>query len=404
MKNYPPALILDLSATGVAVGRILARHGVKVYGADIQDIAIGKFSKYIKRPPFGYKVELNSIFLDELIQFSKKNASKPVLIPSSDSFIEFVGKHFNVLKEHFLMQSSLSPQVSFKFLNKREFYKICDKYDVAYPKTLLLTGEESANDIMKVLRFPIILKPYLIHKWKRYLSGNKVILIKHINELRIILSKEKVLLKDSMLQEVIPGPEENIYLFKGYFDKYGKFLASFTGRKIRQYPPNFGSGSFAESVFNEEVERLSVEFLRKLNFQGICGTEFKYDSRDSIYKMIEINIRPQLWEDLTRVSEREVLWTAYCDLAGLELPKQNDQKNQVRWIYFIRDIFSGLWHVKNSNACFKDWIKSYSSGIKTDALIDFKDWGLIMSLPFYSFSQVYNYKVKPYLSFLSKRG
>lgn len=397
MNHYPPVLILDLSATGIAVARILGNHGVDVYGADLSKISIGRFSKYVKKPAFGYKIEIDSHFLDMLTYFAKSFNNKPVLLPCSDVFIEFVSKYYGILKDFFAIQESLAPTISSRFLDKREFYKMCEEYNIPYPKTIRLSGYEMASEIVKKLKFPMILKPYLIHKWKKYLKGKKVIFIQNADELEHILKKEKNLLKDSLLQEIIPGSEENIYIFKGYFGKDGELRAFFTGRKIRQYPPNFGSFSLAESIENEEVKQMSINFLRRAKFKGLCGTEFKYDQRDSYYKIIEINIRPQLWEDLTRLAEAEVLWVAYCDLAGINFTSQNKQKNNVKFAYLLRDLYSALYQIKNGELRFIEWLKSYSN-LKGDALIDFKDWKLLIGIPIYVISQLYLYKIKPFLS------
>jgi predicted ATP-grasp superfamily ATP-dependent carboligase len=394
--NMPPALVLDLSATGVAVARMLAGHRVEVYGAEAREDTIGNYSRHIKEPSFGFKFEPNDKFLEDLIQFSRMFDTRPVLIPADDLYIEFIGEHFEVLKDYYVIQGSLSPDISPQFLNKKDFYKLCDKFNVSYPKTIYSTGSESIKDITDQLRFPIILKPNLIHKWKKYLKGQKIMFIESGEKLKDVLNNHKAILENSMLQEVIPGPENEIYLFKGYFNREGKLKSSFTGRKIRQYPPNFGSASLAESMPNEEVERISVEFLEAVKFHGLCGSEFKYDERDNEYKMIEINIRPQLWEDLTRIAEKEIMWTAYCDLAGLSIPEQHDQKNGVKWVYVTRDIFSALWQIKNSGLSLFDWIKSYK-GTKGDALVDFCDLRMLIHLPFYTLSQVYKYKVKPLL-------
>ncbi len=390
-KIFPPALVLDLSATGLAVGRILCQHGVEVYGLDFSNFAIGQFSKYIKKP-FKNLILKKENFCTLLIDFSKKFETKPVLIPCSDRFIELVSENFDTLKQYYIIQDSLSPSIAPIYLNKREFYKLCERFDVNFPKTMYITGEETIDEIVKNLRFPIILKPYLIHKWKKYLKGQEVILIDNIKKLNEIFSREKVLLKDSMLQEVIPGPESNIYLFKGYFDKDGKNRAYFTGRKIRQYPPNFGSASIAESIINEEVNKLSIEFLEKVGMKGLCGTEYKYDPRDKIYKMIEVNIRPQLWEDLTRIAERDVLWIAYCDLAGFETPLQEEQKNYVRWVYLARDIYSAYYFMKRGETSFTEILKSYKN-LRADAIIDLKDPKTIIGAPIYIFSQLYFYKI-----------
>ena len=79
LKGLPPALVLDLSATGIAVVRMLSRHGVQVYGADLPGRAVGKYSKYIKEPLFGYELKTRSNFLEDLIAFSKTFSNKPFL-------------------------------------------------------------------------------------------------------------------------------------------------------------------------------------------------------------------------------------------------------------------------------------------------------------------------------------
>jgi len=403
MHKLPPALVLDLSPTGIAVARILHCHGVDVYGVDVSERAIGKFSRYIKKPSFGFETDLNKKFVDNLIYFSKRFSKKVVLIPCSDVFIEFVSSHFDILNEYFYIQDSLNPDISEKFLNKRKFYSLCEELNIPYPKTLYLKGYEKSDYILQRLRLPMILKPNLIHKWKKHLKGKKVVEIKNKDELNDILKKERELLKDSMLQEIIPGPEENIYVCKCYFDKSGKLLASFTGKKIRQYPPIFGSGSYMVSCEAKEVEEISISFLTKAGFKGICGTEFKYDPRDGIFKMLEVNIRPQLWEDLTRVAGREVVWVAYCDLAGLEIPELNSQRNGAVWCFLFRDIISGIWHVSKGNGKFWKWLCSYMKKIDTDALIDFRDFPLLVRLLGYILKEIYLFKIRPNLDLIRKK-
>ena len=394
-QKLPPALVLDLSATGVAVARILAAHGVTVYGAEARVDSIGNYSKYIREPSFGYHIELNDDLLDRLIEFSRLCDTLPVLIPADDLYIEFIGNHYDVLSNYYLMQSSLSPDISPQYLNKKDFYHLCEEYGVPYPKTIFAEGSENIQEVLEKLRFPIILKPNLIHKWKKYLKGKKVMLVETKKELEDIFLNHKEILKDSMLQEVIPGAEDQLYLYKGYFSKDGKVLSSFTGRKIRQYPPDFGSASLAESLPNKDVEKFSIDFLEAAKFHGLCGSEFKYDERDNEYKMIEINIRPQLWEDLTRIADKQLVWTAYCDLAGIEMPEDRPQRNGVKWVYSTRDLFSALHQVRSGNVSFKEWIISYR-GTRADALIDFSDFRMLLQLPVYTLIQVYKYKIKPW--------
>ncbi len=390
MKNLPSVLILSLSATGVAVARAFASHNVRVYGTDHQ-FAAGIFSKFINRPFFGYKVRLDENLLENMIAFSKKQSLKPVLFPSDDRFIEFVSNNYDELNNHFIMQKSLAPDVSKTFLNKNKFYELCDKHNVMYPKSFFLNGDETVEDVMEHVSFPMILKPYLIHKWKKRLHGNKVILIKNAHELKDVLSKWRNDLQHMMIQEVIGGKESDIWIFKGYFDENGRVLCSFTGRKLRQYPPVFGSASLAESVSNSELNKTSVDFLTSLRFHGLCGAEFKFDRSDGAYKMIEVNIRPQLWDDLMRIAGKEIIWTAYCDMIG-DKASESEQKYDIKWIYLTRDILSAFWHIRKNNLSFPEYIKSYK-GLRTEAFFDIRDIKTFFGVPVDSLCQFYKYYI-----------
>lgn len=389
MNDLPVALVLSLSASGVAVARSLAAHKVSVYGADHQ-FAAGLFSRYIKKPNFGYQVALDNNFLENLIIFAEAKKLKPVLLPSDDRFMEFVSHHYDILKEHFILQESLKPDVCQLFLDKKIFYELCGQHNIKYPKTAFITGQESVGDIIHKIRFPMILKPHIIHKWKRKLRGQKVIMIRNKEELEIVLNQWRDNLEHMVIQEVIEGKESDIWIFKGYFNQHGEIIDFFTGRKLRQYPPGFGSASLAESASNDKIAEISIDFLTQLKFQGLCGTELKYDHRDNEYKIIEINIRPQLWDDLMRVAGKEILWVAYCDMTGNEITVRSNQMNGIKWGYLTRDILSALWHMEKNNLLFSEWIKSYRK-LHSEALFDIKDLKMFLGIPLYTFYQFYRY-------------
>jgi len=389
-SSLPPVVVLGLSATGLAVGRIFSARGVKVYGTDREKGGIGRYSKYILKPPFGYLANPDSL-LDDLIFFSKSIGVKPVLFPASDDFIEFITQNASFLKEYFFFQSSFEKKKTEHFLNKKKFYQLCEEHGVDVPRSLYLNGHECIENILKEIRLPFIIKPDLIHLWKKRFHGKKVILVDTVEEFQRVINQYDGILAQSTIQEVIPGPESNIFIFKGYFEEAsGKCIADFTGQKIRQVPMNFGSGSFVRSVSNEDVLRLSREFLNACDFRGICGSEFKYDDRDKKYKMIEINIRAQLWEDLTRVALRDVLWYAYADLIGLPVDPLPAQKNGVTWSYMLRDIATPLHFVKTTGLSLRDWFGSYRH-LSTDAILDIKDPLLTIAAPFQTISLVLNY-------------
>jgi D-aspartate ligase len=389
-SSKPPVVVLGLSATGLAVGRIFSARGVKVFGTDREKGRIGRYSKYILKPPFGYIVNADTL-LDNLVEFSKKLGTKPVLFPADDDFIEFITRNASDLREYYLFQSSYERNKTEDFLNKKRFYQLCEEHGVTMPQSLYLNGDEAVDDILRKIRLPFIIKPDLIHHWKKRFHGKKVIMIKTVEEFQNVINQYDGILAQSTIQEVIPGPESNIFLFKGYFtEATGECIADFTGQKIRQVPVNFGSGSFVKSVANNDVRKISIAFLKSCEFRGLCGSEFKYDDRDKSYKMIEVNIRAQLWEDLTRVALRDVLWYAYGDLVGLPLEPLQAQKYGATWSYMLRDVATLFHFIKSTGFSFGDWFGGYCH-LSTDAVLDLKDPLLTFAAPFQTINQVFNY-------------
>ena len=56
-----------------------------------------------------------------------------------------------------------------------------------------------------------------------------------------------------MASEIIPGDGSNIYAYVGYRSKSGKIINEWTGRKLSQYPDDFGVFSSASNEAPDDV-------------------------------------------------------------------------------------------------------------------------------------------------------
>jgi len=97
---------------------------------------------------------------------------------------------------------------------------------------------------------------------------------------------------ESVMQEYVPGVG---YGYFALFNK-GELKASFMHRRIREYPVTGGASSAAESVHDPELERAGSKLLKSLNWHGVAMAEFKKDTRDGKFKLMEIN--PKFWGSL----------------------------------------------------------------------------------------------------------
>src|SRR5262249_37808160 len=94
-----------------------------------------------------------------------------------------------------------------------------------------------------------------------------------------------------MLQEYIPGGSEMVWMFNGYFDRKSNCLFSVTGKKLRQYPPHTGVTSLGICIANEAVLGRTTRFMASIGYRGILDIGYKYDSRMSEYKLLDVNPR-----------------------------------------------------------------------------------------------------------------
>jgi predicted ATP-grasp superfamily ATP-dependent carboligase len=95
-----------------------------------------------------------------------------------------------------------------------------------------------------------------------------------------------------LLQEYVPGEGRGLFAL---FDR-GEERAVFMHRRLREYPVTGGASTAAESIEDPELRELGLRLLRALRWHGVAMVEFKHDSRDGGYTLMEIN--PKFWGSL----------------------------------------------------------------------------------------------------------
>jgi predicted ATP-grasp superfamily ATP-dependent carboligase len=343
MSNNTLAIVLGLSPTGLYVIRELGKQGVPVLGIT-DGFECGRSSKFLSHPNRYWQLTNEQELLAKLCSMAELTDTKPVLLPTADRHIDFISRFSDQLKKYFVFQTSYAPnRVSF-ILDKSKFYALCEQHGLAFPY-LWRVQRDLLSTLINDIRFPCIIKPSLIHEVRHFMAGKKVLLAHDRSEYEKVIKPIPESASGWLVQEIIPGPESNIRLFGGYFDLKSLPQQTFTASKLRQYPPGFGSASLVESRWHEEIHTASVDFLKKIGFQGICGTEFKIDPRDNVPKMIEINPRPTLWFHITHTANKRIAYAAYRDLQSLSIPSEVPQKEGILWRYALKDIYSSIFYV-----------------------------------------------------------
>lgn len=382
-----PAVVLALTGTGMAVSRSLNRRGVAVYGVDSKAWEIGHHSTEIRRPPFA-TVAPGEKLVEALVEWARRQEAPPVLVPADDPHCDFLSDYHAPLREACILPEGYRPEIASAFVDKISFYRRCLELGVDLPRTLFPQNLGDVEAEAGGLKYPVILKPAHGHLWRRQFRGKKVLEVHSREELLRTFESLGDLKTGMTVQEVIPGPEREIFVCAGYYRTKGVAHALYTARKTRQYPPNFGSASFVDSEWNEEVADLSAQLIEALGFSGICGTEYKPDPRDGRWKLIEVNPRPTLWFSISRVAGCDVIFEGYRDLIGQPGPRSvGTQRDGVRWQFFLRDLLSLTYYLRRGELRWRELQAALSPFRKDETIASFRDPRATFYYPIYGFRQ-----------------
>jgi predicted ATP-grasp superfamily ATP-dependent carboligase len=261
--------------------------------------------------------------------------------------------------------------------DKVSFYRFAQDNGFPIPKTRFLYSRDEVEEVAGSLSFPLVLKPPN-SKSPQWLEQTKIKAFRvetaaQLIELHAIYGR---LVSPLIVQEWVEGPETELYACHGFFDDNSQPLATFTSRKIRQWPPGVGQACLAEEVQDEQVRQITLDVFRRINFRGLGYMEVKRDVRSGQYLIVEPNIgRVSGRMAIAEAGGVELLYTMYCHAVGLPLPEGRIQKFVgAKWIYLRQDVQSSLFYLGSGELSLRQWWKTVQ-GQKRFALFSWRDPG-----------------------------
>lgn len=348
----PTAIVLGLTATGLAVGRELRGAGWTVIGVDDDRARPGCHSRTIDDVRGLSHLPLGLQLVDALLDFAQRTPGPKIVLPATDAAVQWCIVHRDTLVPHLSLSAGLTPERAGVMLDKARFGAACTALGIDVPETLQPESLGDARAFADRLGLPCIVKPRTGHLWRKALHGRKLLVANSVSQLERILTDIVGDPRAVVLQELIPGPESNLVVGAAWIGESalpgeapGAVRHVLTARKIRQMPRDFGSASLVRTEDLPDVRDLSAGILARLDYRGLCGTEFKLDARTGRLRLIEINPRPTLWFDLCRSAGTHLIRAHAEDLAGLPAEERHvvqPQHNGVTWRYLVRDAIAVL--------------------------------------------------------------
>ena len=369
-----------ISAGHGALGilRTLGRLGVPVYAVASDPHTSSFYSRYC-RGKFILDIDATpeDKSLQVLLDVSQKIGGRPILIPTDDGAASFVADHAEALRSSFHFQDQLPGLVN-SLNSKKEMYFLAKKHGLPTPEAAFPQSRADVLNFLPGATYPIMLKAiYGSQLWDA--SGQKMFIVRSEAELLEKYDQlENLANPNLMLQEYIPGGDDTIWMFDGYFNDRSDCLFAITGKKIRQYPISRGSTSLGICLQNETVERATIEFMKKVGYTGIVDIGYRYDARDGIYKVLDIN--PRIGSSFRLfVSDNgmDVARALYADFTGQPVEPGRLEEGR-KWVVEDQDLASSVDYYKNDRLKPGEWLSSFR-GVREAAYFAFDDlWPCVM--------------------------
>jgi D-aspartate ligase len=353
------AVVVGGDFHGLGIIRSLGRRGVRLCVVD-DEYSIGRFSKYTTftvRPPNLRKEEETIDFLVEMGHRMKLKGW--VLFPTRDEHVSAFSRHKKVLSEIFRVPTP-DWEITKWAWNKWNTYSLAQKLGIPIPRTWC---PRTVADIDSIdAEFPLAVKPSVKEDFF-YATRAKAWRAESRDQLKEMFQRASghVGANEVLVQEIIPG-DGSTQFSSCVFMKNGVAIGSMEAQRWRQHPPEFGrAATFVESIDLPVVEELTLKFLRAINYYGLAETEYKLDSRDGKYKLLDVNARTWGFHALGSPAGVDFSYLLYADQVGEPVDICHGRSG-VGWIRMVTDlptsfgdIFAGRLDPKTYLRSLKDF-------------------------------------------------
>jgi D-aspartate ligase len=288
-----PAVVLGGDTAALGVVRSLGSSGIPVTVVYKVARCPPMYSRYAHA--FVVSAMSGPALVDGLLALRTRLEVRPVLLLTNEESVHTISKHRERLEEGFRIRLPEHHTVC-ELLHKSSFQRFAEQHGFPVPRAIMVHEAKDLGDLAGI-RFPAVIKPGA----KEYIGEKtpRACRVSSREQAEAICREILPTTPDLIVQEWIEGAEDDVYFCLQYRGEGGITVSSFTGRKLRCWPPQTGSTAscMAAPELEPVLEPLTTAFFDKARFVGMCSMEFKRDRRTGGFVMVEPTVCRTDWQE-----------------------------------------------------------------------------------------------------------
>ena len=349
------AIVLGGDYQGLGIVRSLGRHGVPVCVVD-DEHSISRFSRYATRSVRVPDLADEERTTEALLTLERELGLRGwVVFATRDETVDALSRARSRLSER--LRVPVPPWETFRHAwDKRSTYELGAELGIPVPRTWYPASLAELEAIEAEL--PLVIKPavkprfFEATKAKAWTGRTREELRERFAAAQTAAGGDPI-----MVQELIPGSGERQFAFCTFF-KEGRAAATMVVRRLRQHPHDFGRAStYVETVELPALEALGERFLRRIDYYGLAELEFKLDTRDHEYKLLDFNARTWGYHSLGQRAGVDFPYLLFCDQLGLDWQPSRAVAG-VRWMRLVTDLPTALVDIRGGRLEASAYLRS----------------------------------------------
>lgn len=289
-------------------------------------------SRYLRAvhpgPSGGVDPEAPEALLECLTGVSERIGRPAVLIAMDDLSAIAVSRVGPMLTDRFRIPHQ-PDDLPARVADKAELSRLCARWDVPHPETVIPASGAEAADAAWRLGLPVIAKwsrPWLLPAGAGLRSTT---LLHAAAEARRLYERSAEAGSRLLLQRFLPAGPDTDWFFHGAFARGGRPLLTGSGRKELSWPVRTGLTAVGRWLPDPAVEEAGLRLAARLGYQGILDLDFRRDER-GVFRLVDFNPRPGAQFRLfTDAGGLDVVQAMYLDLTGQRVPEPSGGPGRV---------------------------------------------------------------------------